>query len=111
VSTETSRVQFRPITIHRVYVLHLESRASKIYDSTNREAVDVKWLELDFNPLLSSECVLRMVQSAVFRPRIVTNKITVLRIATDRSADWHRPDLAACILCQLRAELGNPQCN
>jgi hypothetical protein len=42
-----------------------------------------------------------------------TNRITVLRIATDRSinlkADFHRPDLTACIAGNLSAELGNPQ--
>jgi hypothetical protein len=53
-------------------------------------------------------------QSVMFRPRIATNKITVLRIATDSSlnlrADCHRPELAACIACYLSEELGNPQC-
>jgi hypothetical protein len=42
------------------------------------------------------------------------NNRTVLQIATVKSlnlrADCHRPDLSACILCHLSAELGNPQC-
>jgi hypothetical protein len=53
-------------------------------------------------------------QSAVFRSRIATTKITTLRIGTDRSlnlrADCHRPDLTAGIPCYLSAELGNTQC-
>jgi hypothetical protein len=46
-----------------VTVLHLESRASKIYDSTNKETADVKWRELDFSLLLSSAltCTPRIV--------------------------------------------------
>jgi hypothetical protein len=52
-------------------------------------------------------------QPAEFRPRIATNKITVLRIDTDRSinlrADCHRPDLTACIPGNLSKELSNPQ--
>jgi hypothetical protein len=50
----------------------------------------------------------------VFRLQIAMNKITVQQIATYRSlnlrADCHRPDLAVCILCYLRAELGIPLC-
>jgi hypothetical protein len=42
-------------------------------------------------------------------PRITTNIITVLRIATDSSqnlrADCHRPGLGACVACYLSAEL------
>jgi hypothetical protein len=34
-STETIGVLFRPKTIRRVAVLHLESRASKMYDVSN----------------------------------------------------------------------------
>jgi hypothetical protein len=52
-------------------------------------------------------------QSAAFSPRIAMNGKTVLRIATDRSsnlrADFHWPDLTACIPVNLSAELGNPQ--
>jgi hypothetical protein len=42
------------ITIRRVSVLHLESRASTIYDATNKGTVDVKWRVLEFAHLLSS---------------------------------------------------------
>jgi hypothetical protein len=38
----------------RVSVLHLDSRASKICDVTNRGIVDVKWRVLEFADLLSS---------------------------------------------------------
>jgi hypothetical protein len=41
-------------TIRCVYVLHLESRAAKIYDVTNRGTVDVKWRVLEFGHLPSS---------------------------------------------------------
>jgi hypothetical protein len=34
--------------------LHLESRAEKIYDATNRGTVDVKWRVLVFGHLPSS---------------------------------------------------------
>jgi hypothetical protein len=37
-----------------VTVLHLESRASKINDLTNRGTVDVKWRVLEFGHLQSS---------------------------------------------------------
>jgi hypothetical protein len=104
VSTDTIGVQFKPIhTIYHISFVHLESRASKIYDTTNRGTVDVKWQELDFTHLLSStfKCVLRIVEIAVFRPPIATNRITILRVATDKSlnlrADHHRVDMATFI--------------
>jgi hypothetical protein len=85
------------------------------YDNSNRGILDVKWRGLDFSLIAHSalKCAPRMWQSAAFRLRIAKNRITVARIATDRSmnlrADCHRPDLTACIAGNLNTELGNPQ--
>jgi hypothetical protein len=93
--------QLRPLVFNlglnnqprRYYILFSKSHAAKRYDASNRGTLDVKWQELEFSLLLSSalKCVLR----------IVTNKITLARIATVKSlnfrADCHMPYLTACI--------------
>jgi hypothetical protein len=76
------------------------------------QMAEARFHSLDKTPCSNFYC--GSWQSTVFRLQIATNKITVLWIVTDCSlnlrADCHRPDLAACIVCHLSTELGNPQC-
>jgi hypothetical protein len=84
--------------LRRVSVLHFESRASKIYDSSNRGPLEVKWRELEFTLLLNSalKFVTLYRQNAVFSRRIAKEKIAVPRTAIVRGpnlrADCHRPE-------------------
>jgi hypothetical protein len=99
----------------RVSVLHLKSRASKIYDSSNRGPLDVKWRGLDSSPLLSSglKFVTLYWQIAVFSRWIATEKIATPRIAIVRGpnliAECQRPELPAGFVLGLRAGVGHPQ--
>jgi hypothetical protein len=59
------------------------SRASKIYDASNRRSLDVIWRGLDFTPLLNSALKSLTLgwQTAVCIPRIAAMKMAVLWIA------------------------------
>jgi hypothetical protein len=93
----------------RVLVLNLLSRSSKIYDSSNRGPLEVKWQGLDSTLLLNSalKFVTLCWQTATCTPQIATMKMAVLRIAKVRSihlrADCHRPNPPAGFIIGLRA--------
>jgi hypothetical protein len=95
----------------------LESRASKIYDASNRWSLDVKWRVLDFTPLLNSalKWVTLCLQTTACTPQIATMKMALLLIAKVRSlnlrADCQRPETPAGFVLGLRAGVGNPQYN
>jgi hypothetical protein len=101
--------------LRRVSVLHFKSCASKIYDSSNRGPLEVKWRGLDSTLLLNY--VLKFITLywliAVFSRRIATEKIAVPRIATVRGqnlrAECQRPEPPAGFVLGLRAGVGNPR--
>jgi hypothetical protein len=60
-------------------ILHLESRASKIYDATNRRPVDLKWRVLEFGQFRSQ------------MPRIATTGMNFWQKALKWIADCQAP--------------------
>jgi hypothetical protein len=90
------------------------SCASKIYDSSNRGPLEVKWRGLDSTLLLNS--ALKFITLywliAVFSRWIATEKIAVPQIAIVREpnlrADCQRPEPPAWFVLGLRAGVGNP---
>jgi hypothetical protein len=101
--------------LRRVSVLHFKSRASKIYDSSNRGPLEVKWRGLDSTLLLNSALTFITLcwHIAVLSRRIATEKIAVPQTAIVRGqnlrADCHRPEPPAGFVFGLRAGVGNPQ--
>jgi hypothetical protein len=99
----------------RILVLNLESRSPKIYDSSNRRPLEVKWRRLDSTLLLNSalKFITLCWQTPAFTPRIATMKMAILRIAKVRSihlrADCHRSNPFAGFILGLRAGVGKPQ--
>jgi hypothetical protein len=101
--------------LRRVSVLHFKSRMSKIYDSSNRGPLEVKWRGLDSLLLLNS--ALKFIPLywliVVFSRRIATKKIAVPLIAIVRGpnlrAECQRPEPPARFVLGLRAGVGNPQ--
>jgi hypothetical protein len=99
----------------RVSVLHLYSHASRMYDSSNRQSLDVKWGEWGLDSTLLLNSALKFVtlfwQIAVFSRQIATEKIAVPWIAIIRGpnlrAECQRPETPAGFVLGLRARVCN----
>jgi hypothetical protein len=97
------------------FTVHFKSRASKIYDSSNRGPLEVKWRGLESTLLLNSalKFITLYCHIAVFSRRIATEKIALPRIAIVRGpnlrADCQRREPPAWFVLGLRVGVGNPR--